>query len=164
MSFLEMVSMWGGVAGVLVALFAIIILFLTRRNIINILEKDQILFEKNYEMRKQAIESSLNVVDYLVDYGTEVLTSKKFVTMARTAYNDMMVIVHNPKVIDTFYSLCLDETRESVSPIDVAAYKSLCRKEIGFKGMPSSYIGAKNYDSKSVSKLKAKAEKENKEV
>ena len=95
MKFLEAVSLWGGVAGVIVAIFAIVILFLTRRNIINILEKDQILFDKNYEMRKNAIENSLNVVDYLVDYGTNVLTSKTFIQNARTAYNELTVMVHN---------------------------------------------------------------------
>lgn len=164
MKFLQAVSLWGGVAGVIVAIFAIIILFLTRRNIINILEKDQILFDKNYEMRKNAIENSLNVVDYLVDYGTNVLTSKTFIQKARTAYNDMMVMVHNAKLIDAFYALCLDDTRESVTAIDVAVYKSMCRKEIGFKAMPTSYIGGKNLNEKAVSKLKRKQEKENKEV
>lgn len=164
MTFLQSISLWGGVAGVVVSLFAVIILFFTRRNILDILEKDQILFEKNYEMRKNAIEASLNVVDYLVDYGADVLTSKTFVAKARSAYNDLMVMVSDAKVIDMFYSLCLDDTRSDVSPIDVAAYKSLCRKEIGFKGMPTSYIGAKNYNNKAIDKLKAKAQKENKEV
>ena len=52
---LEKIAMWGGIAGIVVALVAIIVLFLTRANILDILDKDVILFDKNFELKKQAI-------------------------------------------------------------------------------------------------------------
>jgi len=44
---LEKIAMWGGVAGIVIALFAIIILYLTRSNIIDLLDRDVIMYDTN---------------------------------------------------------------------------------------------------------------------
>ena len=48
---IENIAMWGGLAGLAVSIFAIIILYLTRKNILDILDKDVILFNKNFDLK-----------------------------------------------------------------------------------------------------------------
>ena len=62
---IEKIAMWGGFAGVIVAIIAIVVLFLTRENILDILDKDVILFDKNFELKKQAIERAMLMADEL---------------------------------------------------------------------------------------------------
>ena len=142
MSVIESISMWGGFAGVIIAIVAVVILILTRNNIIDILDKDAILFEQNFEMRKTAIENIINLADYLMEYGIEVISNKAYTTKCKTAYNELICLIHNSKLIDNFYDLCLNNSRASVSPEEIASFKSLCRKELGYKHIPSSYIGS----------------------
>lgn len=142
MSVIESISMWGGFAGVIIAIIAVVILILTRNNIIDILDKDAILFEQNFEMRKSAIENIINLADYLLDYGVEVISNKAYKTKCKTAYNEIICLIHNAKLIDNFYDLCLNDSRVSVSAEEISAFKNLCRKELGYKHTPSSYIGA----------------------
>ena len=50
MSIIENISLWGGVAGVVISIFAVIIIYLTRSNIIDLLDKDVIMYDKVYEI------------------------------------------------------------------------------------------------------------------
>ena len=57
------VAMWGGVAGLFISIFAIIILYLTRKNILDILDKDVILFGRNFEIKKKTITDAFQIID-----------------------------------------------------------------------------------------------------
>lgn len=131
MSILENISLWGGVAGVVTAVFAIIIIYLTRHNIIELLDKDVILYEKVYELKKNAFTQAFDVLDLYEIYGMDIKTTKQFVQKAKSAYNDLMCAANNSKIYEDFYMLTLNPNTTTVSVYDVAAFKAMCREDLG---------------------------------
>lgn len=135
MAIVESISMWGGLAGVVIAVFAIIILYLTRSNIVDLLDKDAIMYDKVYELKKNAFQNAFDVLDLYELYGIEVRSSKQFVQKAKASYNDLMCMSHNPKIYEEFYSLTLDTTNRQITVQNIADFKALCRQDLGLKNL-----------------------------
>lgn len=135
---IEQIAMWGGFAGIIVAVFAIVILFLTRKNILDILEKDVILFDKNFELKKHAIDNALNIVDELDSVGASIKSRPDFVDRSKKCYNDLLCVVTNVKLAEEFHSLTLNHN-DDASSARLAQFKVNCRKDIGLstKGVKS---------------------------
>lgn len=147
---METIAMWGGVAGVVIAVFAIVILYLTRSNIIDLLDRDVVMYDKNYQLKKDALEEAFNCLDLVAQNGAEIKSNSQFITRAKEAYNGLLCTVNNPKVYQEFYSKALDINIEGYSIEDIEKFKVLCRAELmgkhkgkgeGFKG---STIGMLN--------------------
>lgn len=136
---LEKIAMWGGIAGIVVALVAIIVLFLTRANILDILDKDVILFDKNFELKKQAIETSMLMIDELDEKGEQAKADFEFAERAKKTYNELLCVVSDARVADEFYNLTLDKT---VAPTasSLAHFKLLCRRDIGLSNKKSKLL------------------------
>ena len=79
------IAMWGGVAGLFISIFAVIILFLTRKNILDILDKDVILFDRNFELKKSAIEDAFKLVDEIQEKGEQITLNNEFKMRAKNA-------------------------------------------------------------------------------
>jgi len=133
MSVLETISMWGGVAGVVLAVFAIIILYLTRSNIIDLLDKDAIMYDKVFELKQKAFENAFETLDLFEIYGMNIRSTKQFIQKAKTACNDLMCTANSPKVYQEFYRLTLDSNHVQVTVQEVANFKLLCRLDLGLK-------------------------------
>lgn len=131
MNILENISLWGGVAGVVISIFAIIIIYLTRSNIIDLLDKDVIMYDKVYEIKKNAFCAAFDVLDYYEIYGVDVKSSKQFVQKAKTVYNDLMCVSNTTKIYEEFYRLTLDQNTQKISQQDIASFKDLCRHDLG---------------------------------
>ena len=131
MGILENISKWGGIAGIVVAVFAIIILYLTRSNIVDLLNKDAIMYDKVYEIKKKAIQSAFDILDYYEIYGLEVRSSKQFIQKAKVAFNDLMCVANTPKVYETFYLLTLEPSHSQITVQEIADFKNLCRVDLG---------------------------------
>lgn len=129
---IESIAMWGGFAGIIVALFAIIILYLTRKNILDILEKDVILFDKNFELKKQAISKALELTDEISLRGKVSASNAEFSKQAKQCYNDLLCVLSDVRVADEFYSIAIDTTVE-INDTRIAQFKLMCRNDIGLK-------------------------------
>lgn len=149
---LEKIAMWGGIAGIVVALVAIIVLFLTRANILDILDKDVILFDKNFELKKQAIETSMLMMDELEEKGEQLKSSFEFEERAKKTYNELLCVVSDARVADEFYNLALDKT-EALSATNLAHYKLLCRRDIGLSNKKSKLLKRAKTTSSGASNL-----------
>lgn len=136
---LENIAMWGGIAGVVVAFLAIIILFLTRQSIIRILDKDTILFDQNFEIKQKAINSALAIADEIVDSNSAVKGSPEFVKRAKAAYNDLMCVLSDVRIADEFYSISI-ENETVYNEARIAQFKLMCRKDIGLKVSKSQIV------------------------
>ena len=136
---LEKIAMWVGIAGIVVALVAIIVLFLTRANILDILDKDVILFDKNFELKKQAIETSMLMIDELDEKGEQLKSSFEFEERAKKTYNELLCVVSDARVADEFYNLTLDKT-VALTATNLAHYKLLCRHDIGLSNKKSKLL------------------------
>lgn len=133
MSILENISLWGGVAGVISAVFSIIILYLTRSNIVDLLDKDAIMYDKVYDLKHNAFQNAFDILDIFELEGPNVRTSKTFIARAKKAYNDLMCTANSPKVYEEFYRLTLLQNRQPVTIQEIANFKTLCRLDIGLK-------------------------------
>lgn len=133
MAIVESISMWGGLAGVVIAVFAIIVLYLTRSNIVDLLDKDAIMYDKVYELKKVAFQNAFDILDHYELYGMEVRGTKQFIQKAKAAYNDLMCMSHNPKIFEDFYTLTLDSNYTQITVQDIADFKALCRQDLGLK-------------------------------
>lgn len=136
---LEKIAMWGGVAGIVVALVAIIIMFLTRQNILDILDKDVILFDKNFELKKQAIEGAMLMADEMEEKGTQLKMNSEFAENAKRTYNELLCVVSDVRVADEFYNLFIDK---SVAPTSsqFAHFKLICRHDIGLSNKKAKLL------------------------
>ena len=125
------VAMWGGVAGLIVSIIAIIILFLTRKNIMDILDKDVILFERNFDIKKDAIEKSYKLIDEIQLRGQQITANPEFNERAKTCYNELLCVVSDIAVANEFYDIAVAGTPSSEERLN--AYKISCRGDIGLK-------------------------------
>lgn len=124
---IDKIAMWGGFAGVIIAIIAVIILFLTRQNILDILDKDVILFDKNFELKKQAIEKAMLMIDEL-ENNNGSSRSIDFVENAKKLYNELLCVVSDVRVADEFYALTMEN---KATPTSCAHFKLMCRHDIG---------------------------------
>ena len=136
---LEKIAMWGGIAGIVVALVAIIVLFLTRQNILDILDKDVILFDKNFELKKQAIERAMLMIDELEEKGTQTKSNLEFAENAKKTYNELLCVVSDVRVADEFYSLVVDKASMPTSA-QYAHFKLVCRHDIGLSNKKAKLL------------------------
>ncbi len=126
---LEKITLFSSIASIVVALFAVIILFLTRKNILDILEKDVILFDKNFELKKQAIEKSLKLVDAVMN-DSDLHNDKEFKIEVQDCYNELLCVVSDVKIAREFFVLATAKNGQP-NAYQVAQFKLACRHDIG---------------------------------
>lgn len=129
---MENLTLWCGIACLAVSFLAVIAVFLTRKNIKDIIDRDIIFFEKNFEIKKDAITSALDVVDEISLKGKSVIRDITFVHKAKQCYNNLLCVVSNIKLAKEFYDITLNTSKETTS-LEIAKFKLACRKDIGFK-------------------------------
>ncbi|MBR2969887.1 MAG: hypothetical protein IKC49_02405 [Clostridia bacterium] len=132
-------TFWCSIAGIAVSVIAVIIIFMTRYNILNILDKDIILFDKNFELKKNAINEAMDLADQIAQSGKGATLRADFEEKAKSVYNSLLCIMTNAKIADEFYSIAIDKNA-SVDNIRIAKFKLACRKDLGLKNKHSKAI------------------------
>ena len=127
---MEKMAILVGVAGILISIFAMIILYLTRSNIIDLLDRDVVMYDKNYELKKEAIEKAFNCLDMVSQNGVEVKNTAQHVQKAREIYNALLCTVNSAKLYQEFYRLAIDNTASGYSIEDIEKFKISCREEL----------------------------------
>ena len=126
---LEKIAMWGGIAGCILAIITIIAVLYIQGSIKRILNKDEIIFDSNFALKKQAIESAMNLIDKL-EQDNSLVNSDEFKKQAKLCYNQMLCVTSNLKLVELFYSLTIEGT--PASHLEYKQFKYACRKDIGF--------------------------------
>ena len=128
---------------VVVAVFAIIILYLTRSNIIDLLDRDVVMYDKNYEAKKESLEEAFNCLDLVAQNGSEIKTNPQYIARAKAAYNGLLCTLNSAKLYQAFYLFAIDINAPASSVEDIEKFKIACRAELiskrksrgeGFKG------------------------------
>ena len=55
---LNSIAIWGGIVGMGVAVLALLLMVFTKKDIADIVNRDVILFDQNFALKKQAIEKA----------------------------------------------------------------------------------------------------------
>ena len=148
---IEKIAMWGGFAAIIIAIFAIAILYLTRSNIIDLLDRDVVMYDKNYEAKKEALEQAFKCLDIVASNGTDVKANPQFIAQAKSAYNALLCTVNSAKIYQEFYRMAIDQTEFGYTIEDIEKFKITCRNELlskhknkneGFKGVVSGNLNS----------------------
>lgn len=123
-------ELWIGIAAIVIAVFAIIILYLTRNNIIELLDRDVVMYDKNFETKKECLYEAFNCLDLVAQNGSNIKTNQQFIQRAKQAYNGLLCVVTSPKLYQEFYRMTLDQSDSVYSIEDIENFKIACRAEL----------------------------------
>lgn len=126
------ISLWVGIIAIISSVISIIAVVLTRHNIVDILDKDVILFDKNFEIKKSAISQALLLTDRINKEGKDLVLKPDFKMQAENCYNDLLCVVSKIKLAEEFYAITINPNEE-VTETRLAEFKLLCRQDIGLK-------------------------------
>ena len=129
---IENIAIISGVSALVVAIIAVVVLLLLKKNVKDILSKDSLIFDHNFELKKAAINQSFGLIDEIEIYGKVVTTDANFAKKAKACYNELLCVVSNPLVVQEFYNIAMN-TNYNVSKTTLDNYKLMCRKDIGLK-------------------------------
>ena len=148
---MEKIAMWGGIAGIVIAIFAIIILYLTRSNIIDLLDRDVVMYDKNYEAKKEALEQGFNCLDLVALNGLDIKNNSQYIQRAKEAYNALLCTLNSAKLYQEFYRMAIDTNVTDYTIEDIEKFKIACRAELitkrknkneGFSGSTNGALNA----------------------
>ena len=143
---IEKIAMWGGFAGIIIALFAMVVLYLTRSNIIELLDRDVVMYDKNYEAKKDSLQEAFACLDLVAQNGVEIKNNTQYIQKAKEAYNALLCTVNSAKLYKEFYRMAVDHTTSGYTIEDIEKFKISCRKELIIKNKRrgESFTGATN--------------------
>jgi len=136
---LELIATWGGVAGCVLALVAILIICIVKAEIKHALDRDKVLFDQNFALKKEVIDTALQIADEIDTYGESIISNTAFQTKAKKCYNDLICVSSTMQLAEEFYSLAV-ENLEPVNQIRIAKFKVACRKDIGLSMKGSKLV------------------------
>ena len=127
---LEYISMWGGVAGCALALVAIFAILIIRLDIKHAVNRDNILFNEAFAIKKHAIETAMNLVDE-IEVNPEIVHTAEFISKSKKCYNELLCVASKTNIAEEFYNIAVES--KTTTPIAIAKFKMNCRKDIGLK-------------------------------
>lgn len=129
---IENVALIAGIIGIVFSILTLIALFLLKKNILDILRKDALIFDKNFELKQKAITESLNIVDEVFVKGKGVILNASFQERSKKCYNELICVLNNTKLADAFYDITLNPN-SNITFDKLHIFKMLSRKDLGFK-------------------------------
>lgn len=129
---IENIAILVGVAALVVSVMACVAFLLLKKNIKDILQKDSLVFDKNFEIKKQAITDSFNIVDEVVLQGKSANLENEYIEKVIKCYNDLLCVMSNSHIVDEFYNIALN-VNYPVNHRIITDYKLSCRNDLGLK-------------------------------
>ena len=129
---IESVALIAGIIGIVFSALTMVALFLLKKNITDILRKDALIFDRNFEIKQKALTESLNIVDEVLAKGKGICSNSTFMERSKKCYNELICVLNNTKLADAFYDIALNPNY-LVTADKVHIYKMLSRKDLGFK-------------------------------
>lgn len=140
---MQIVALMCGIAGIISSFLAIIILFLVRKNILDIVDKEVIIFEGNFAIKKEAIIAAMNLVDHISTKGKHITSNPEYAQRAKQTYNDLLCVSSSEQVPEEFFDIAINQD-SMVDHVRIENFKILCRKDIGFKTKLKKVSNANN--------------------
>ncbi len=123
-------QLWIGIAAIVIAIFSMVILYLTRNNIIELLDRDVVMYDKNFEIKKECLHEAFNCLDLVAQNGANIKNSPQFIQRAKQAYNGLLCVLSSPKLYQEFYRMAIDQGDSVYSIEDIENFKVACRAEL----------------------------------
>ena len=126
---LESIAMWAGAAGCTLALLTIFILVGVSSKINSTLNKDKILFDQNFALKKDVIEKAMALVDEIEKNGSSLASVPEYTKRVQECYNQLLCVSTDLNLVNQFLDLTM--SGGIITAFDVAKFKVACRKDIG---------------------------------
>ena len=127
-----------GMFSLILSVIAIVLMFIMRKNILDVLNKDTLIFSKNFEIKKQAFDKAMYILDE-IKMGAPRSNSVEYNRKMNQIYNDLLSVCSDIRIADTFYAMVKD-TLKQLTESDFAGFKLLVRKELGLSTKGSALI------------------------
>lgn len=127
-----------GMFSLVLSVFAIVVMVLMRRNMIDILSKDTLVFSKNFEIKKQVFDKAMYIIDE-IKLGAPRSTSVEYNRKMNQIYNELLTVSTDVRIADTFIAMVKDTTKQ-ITEADSATFKLLVRQELGLSNKGSALI------------------------
>lgn len=127
-----------GMFSLVLSVFAIVVMVLMRRNMIDILSKDTLVFSKNFEIKKQVFDKAMYIIDE-IKLGAPRSTSVEYNRKMNQIYNELLTVATDVRIADTFIAMVKDTTKQ-ITEADSATFKLLVRQELGLSNKGSALI------------------------
>jgi len=127
-----------GMFSLVLSVITIVLMFLLRKNIVNILDKDTLIFSKNFEIKKQAFDKAMYILDE-IQMGAPRSNTIEYNRKMNQIYNDLLSVSSDVRIADTFFAMVKD-TSQQLTEADFASFKLLVRKELGLSSKGSALI------------------------
>ena len=127
-----------GMFSLILSVIAIVVIFIMRKNILDILNKDTLVFSKNFELKKQAFDKAMYILDE-IQMGAPRSNAIEYNRKMNQIYNDLLTVSSDARIADTFYAMVKDTTKQ-LTESDFASFKLLVRKELGLSSKGSALI------------------------
>ena len=138
---MQEVAIWGGVMGMVVSLITLLIIFFIKKDINDLLNRDAILFDQNFSIKKQAIEKSFKLLDDL-EQSPNIAGNPEFIRRAKEAYNELLCVLNNISLAEQFRALSLNQGQ--LNKASLTKYKVECRRDIGLSMKAAGKLLASN--------------------
>lgn len=127
-----------GIFSLILSVIVMVVMFLLRKNILDILNKDTLIFSKNFEIKKQAFDKAMYILDE-IQAGAPRSNSLEYNRKMNQIYNDLLSVSTDVRIADTFIAMTKDTTKQ-LTDADFASFKLLVRKELGLSTKGSALI------------------------
>lgn len=127
-----------GMSSLILSVISIIVMIIMRKNIVDILNKDSLIYSKNYEIKKQAFEKAMYILDE-IKMGAPRSNSVEYSRKMNQIYNELLTVSSDVRIADTFIAMAKD-TSKQLTDADFANFKLLLRKELGLNIKGSALI------------------------
>ena len=127
-----------GIFSLILSVVVVVVMFLLRKNMLDILNKDTLIFSKNFEIKKQAFDKAMYILDE-IQAGAARSNSMEYNRKMNQIYNDLLTVTTDVRIADTFYAMVKDTTKQ-LTDADFASFKLLVRKELGLSTKGSALI------------------------
>lgn len=134
-----------GMFSLILSVIAIVLMFIMRKNILDVLNKDTLIFSKNFELKKQAFDKAMYILDE-IKMGAPRSNSVEYNRKMNQIYNDLLSVCSDIRIADTFYAMTKD-TSQQLTESDFANFKLLVRKELGLSTKGSALIAKTKQNS-----------------
>ena len=127
-----------GIFSLILSVVAMVVMFIMRKNVLDILNKDTLIFSKNFELKKQAFDKAMYILDE-IQAGAPRSNSVEYNRKMNQIYNDLLTVTTDARIADTFIAMTKD-TSKQLTDADFASFKLLVRKELGLSTKGSALI------------------------
>ena len=105
---MQSIALFCGIAGMISSVVAVVVVILLRKHIVDIIDKDVILFDGNFNTKKDVITTACELLDHVATRGKQLTLNPDFANKAKHCYNNLLCVMNSLEVINEFFNIAIN--------------------------------------------------------